>query len=316
MNIPKKQKKKLLIGAGIVLAVFAWLVWEVYVPKSAMPVPTEVYSFIKGTSDTQIATSLEQSGIIKNGSFFRVYVAVTGNDAKLQAGSYNFSPSMSLDEIVKKFTSGDTIKDKVTILEGWTLQDINKYLASKHLSFGQDVSKVNTADLSAQFAVLQDKPENASLEGYIFPDTYEISYGETQSDFVKNILTNFNKKLTPDLQKEIASQQKSVFEVITMASILEREVKSLQDKRVVAGILWKRIENGMPLQVDATTNYIYATRTKTTTRSALENSPYNTYKYKGLPAGPICNPGMDSILAAIYPTASPYWFYISAQGTG
>ena len=161
---------------------------------------------------------------------------------------------------------------------------------------------------------MSELPETASLEGYLFPDTYEISEGESPEDIIKNILVNFEKKITRELKEAIALKNKSVFEIITMASMIEKEVKTINDKKIVSGILWKRLEDGMPLQVDATINYITGKNHKSALLADLKiNSPYNTYKYQGLPLGPISNPGIDSILAAIYPTESKYWYYLSAD---
>ena len=146
-----------------------------------------------------------------------------------------------------------------------------------------------------------------------FPDTYEIIPGAKLENIIRKTLNHFDEKLTADLKGEISRQKKSIFEVITMASMIEKEVKTLEDKKIVSGILWKRLEIGMPLQVDATVNYITG---KNHDGVLLEDtkidSPYNTYKYYGLPKGPISNPGLDSILAAIYPTKSDYLYYLSA----
>ena len=163
-----------------------------------------------------------------------------------------------------------------------------------------------------QFYFLKDKPEDTSLEGFLFPDTYEISGGINCDDFIITMLSNFERKITPELKNQMQKKEKSVFEIITMASMLEKEVRTLNDKKIASGILWKRIEVGMPLQLDATINYITG---KSDPAVAIKDtkidSPYNTYKYKGLPKGPISNPGMDSIIAAINPEDSPYWFYLS-----
>jgi UPF0755 protein len=126
------------------------------------------------------------------------------------------------------------------------------------------------------------------------------------------MLTNFDSKLTPDLKSEIKRQKKTIFEIITMASMIEKEVKTTEDKKIVSGILWKRMVSGMRLQVDATLLYAQGKETsKTYIKDTQFTSPYNTYRNDGLPLGPISNPGMDSILAAIYPTKTAYYYYLS-----
>jgi len=193
---------------------------------------------------------------------------------------------MNVPEIVDKLVSGDRIKKIITIIEGWTVEDIADYLEVEELS--------------------------SDLEGYLFPDTYEISPEDGTEEIINKMLDNFDKKLSLKLREEIASQEKTVHEIVIMASLIEKEVRTLEDKKIVSGILWKRIEVGMPLQVDATITYITGRKSTEILKQELEiDSPYNTYKYKGLPFGPICNPGLESILAAVYPESSEYWFYLS-----
>jgi len=169
-------------------------------------------------------------------------------------------------------------------------------------------------DFSEEFDFLRDKPKNVSLEGYLFPDTYEINTGAQIEEIVKTMLSNFDKKLTSNLRKEIKKQEKTIFEIITMASLLEKEVKSKEEKEIVSGILWKRLKNRIPLQVDATIIYITGKKTTKVSKDDTEiDSPYNTYKYLGLPKGPICNPGLESILATVYPKNSDFWYYLSTS---
>ena len=167
-------------------------------------------------------------------------------------------------------------------------------------------------DFSQDFEFLKEKPENASLEGYLFPDTYEIKKGESLENVIRKMLDNFDKKITNDLREEIKTQNRTLYQVLTMASLLEREVKSYEHRQIAAGILWKRLRNGWPLHVDATLVYITGKGSEELTKDDLEiDSPYNTYKYYGLPAGPICNPGIDSIKAAVDYKESDYWFYLT-----
>jgi len=293
------------------------LCWQLYIPKVLAKSPSVVYSVQKGTGNDTIANDLANQGIIKSAAFFKWYVVLSGNSAKLQAGMYSLSPSMSIASIVKKLVTGGFIKDNITVLEGWDARDIAKYLESKKVYSKKEFLAAIDHDFSREFDILKDKPKDASLEGYLFPDTYQVSLGEMPEDVLKNMVANLERKLTPELRVEITSQHKSVFEVITMASIIEKEVKKTDDKKVVAGILWKRLANNMPLQVDATINYITDKNDPSVSiKDTRIDSRYNTYKYVGLPAGPISNPGMDSILAAMYPKESPYWYYLSADRTG
>ena len=224
---------------------------------------------------------------------------------------------MPVFEIINKLSAGDTIKDSITILEGYTISDIAKLIEKKELYPKDEFLNSAKQDFSKDSPFLKDKPQNASLEGYIFPDTYFVSQGQNLHDLIKTALSNFGKKLTSELTNEISKQKKSIFEIVTMASMIEKEVRSLEDKKIVSGILWKRLSAGVPLQVDATVNYVTGKKPATTAISDTKiDSPYNTYQNPGLPAGPISNPGLESILAAIYPTESQYWYYLSANGSG
>ena len=318
MTINPELERKLLIGFYVFfVAVFFLFLFEIYTPKSFGKSPTVIYAAQKGMGANEIAADLEKQGIIKSSLFFRLFVITSNKHLKLQAGSYNLSSSMSVAKIVKKISSGDTIRNKITIVEGWDSKDIAEYLESKKLYSQKEFLDLVKQDFSGDFEFLKDKPKKLNLEGYIFPDTYEFHLEEKPEILLKNILSNFNKKMNTDLIKEIKAQDKSIFKIVTMASIIEKEVRSLEDKKVVSGILWKRMANDIPLQVDSTVNYITG---KNHSGVAIEdtkiNSPYNTYKYIGLPLGPISNPGIESILAAIYPKESPFWYYLSSDKNG
>jgi len=266
-----------------------------YLPKSPFSVEGKLFSIERGQNVFQIAENLEREGLIKNKYFFDFYVFLKGVQRKLQAGEYELSPSMSIAEIAKKIILGDVVKEEITIIEGWNLKDIGFYFENKGMFQAEE---------------LYD--ERAEVEGYFFPDTYQIRRGATLAEIINKAVDNFNKKLTSDLRGEIERQGKTIFEIVTMASLIEKEVKTKEDKELVSGILWKRLENNIPLQVDATITYITGKRTTKISKEETQiDSPYNTYKYLGLPIGPICNPGLESISAALYPKSSQYWYYLS-----
>src|SRR3989344_2705633 len=296
---------KKLISIVLLFTFLGIVWWEIYVPKFSTLSQPVMYTAKKGMGDEEIARDLKKQEIIKSSAWFRFYTIVSRQDFKLQAGSYELSESMSVAQIVKKFVLGDVIKNNITIVEGWNARDIGKYFESKNIysekeflaAVNKDWCQDQSTEISEKFGArpstqliecsgfefLKDKPKNSSLEGYIFPDTYEIS-GQELEDVLKNILANFDKKLTPDLRKEISLQRKSIFQIITMASILEKEVISQEDKKIVAGILWKRIKEGIPLQVDATVNYATGKHDQKVAISDTKiDSRYNTYKYYGLP---------------------------------
>jgi UPF0755 protein len=309
---PKDLKKITKIIGIILLLVFFYICFEIYVPVNPSSQETITYTLQKGWSNVQIADDLQKLRIIKSSYFFRFYVLISLQHSSLQAGEYNLSPRMSIYQVAKKMATGDVIRDNIIILAGWDIKDIGNYLESKGICSQDYFISLTQKDYSSEFTFLQDKPKNLGIEGYLFPDTYEISKGETCEDILGLMLANFSKKLTPDLKNEIAKQKKSIFDIVTMASLLEKEVRTLNDKKIVSGILWKRISIGMPLQLDATINYITdKSNPSVATKDTKIDSPYNTYKYTGLPKGPISSPGIDSITAAIYPKATNYLYYLS-----
>jgi len=274
-----------LIVAVILLSAF-FVYQGIYYPIEPDSDETVMFLVKKGEGAKDISINLKEQGLIRYSSLFRAYALIYDKADKLKAGEYELSSSMNVPEIVNKLASGDRIKKIITIIEGWTVKDIANYLEVEEL--------------------------NSDLEGYLFPDTYEVSPEDGIEEIIGKMLDNFNKKISLELVEEIASQGKTIHEIVIMASLIEKEVRTFEDKKIVSGILWKRIESNMPLQVDATITYITGRKSTEILQEEVEiDSPYNTYRYKGLPFGPICNPGMESILAAIYPESSEYWFYLS-----
>jgi len=285
----------LIIFFIILLGIF--FIWQgIYLPKDLASAENKLFSVERGQSLFQIAENLEKEGLIKNKSLFDFYVITKGISRKLQAGEYYLSSSMNIVGITKKIISGEVAKREVTIPEGFTIKQIEERLNLK-------------------------LPE-ADLEGFLFPDTYQFSYGVSAEEVVRKMLDNFDKKLAP-YQNEISGAGLTLFETITMASLLEKEVKTKEEKEIVSGIFWKRIKEGRTLDSCATIAYIlrredwaagawtFEEMRKEIARGKEIDSPYNTYKYLGLPLGPICNPGLESIMAAICPQNSEYWYYLS-----
>lgn len=213
----------------------------------------------------------------------------------------------------------------ITVPEGWSTIQIQNQLQKKNAAggegFAQTISAAGSKKFEQTFDFLRDKPESAGLEGYLFPDTYRIYTTSNADRVVIRMLKNFDQKMIPALKQDTDLQDKTIFEIITMASMIEKEVISYEDRLIVSGILWKRLEMNIPLQVDATITYIKnqngnqepnnPNNGKISIQDIKIDSPYNTYLNKGLPIGPISNPGLSSIKAAIYPKQSPYLYYLS-----
>ncbi len=222
------------------------------------------------------------------------------------------------------------------ILEAWTNKDISLYVEREMgLSATEFLTEVGLPqtdyrsnknlspllDFSTKYSFLADKPEYFGLEGYLFPDTYRVYASSTVTEVIEKMLSNFDKKLTQKMRDDIKAQGKTIYEVITLASIVEKEApinyqtKNNRDARIIAGIFLNRLSYGQGLESDATLSYIYGDTKPAHSGEELEaNSLYNTYKYRGLPPGPICNPGILAIEAAIYPIKTDYNYFLSPKG--
>jgi UPF0755 protein len=311
-------------GKFFILLIFTFLFigGVIFLLYSLLPVSknsTErMFEIQKGESFFEIARHLEEEGFIRNKYLFSLLAIFQGKEKTLKAGKYILSSSMTPKEILEILSEGKVPIVKITIPEGWNLKEIAQYLEEKNLCQKEEFLEIvgwqdkAGIDFSDKFDFLKDKPKNLSLEGYLFPDTYFVRKTANCQEIVEIFLKNFSRKLTPKLREGIKRQKKTIFEIVTMASLLEKEVKTKEEKEIVSGILWKRLKYGMPLQVDATITYLTGKKTiKISYEETQIDSPYNTYKYVGLPLGPICNPGMESILAALYPQTSEFWYYLS-----
>ena len=263
---------------------------------------------------------------VLNALLFRFALARTGAATRLQPGTYDLSEARSYADIARMLSSGAAHASEVTIriLEGWDLYQIADHLAEKGLPGREEFFAVTgipgisgSADLSSRFTFLADKPDDVSLEGYLFPDTYRVFPDASVGDILDVMLGNFDRKLAPELRAKIAASKRTIFETVTMASIVEREVRGEKDQRMVADLFWRRFDIGMALQADSTVNYITRKGLPSVTYEDLEvDSRYNTYKYPGLPLGPIGNPGLEALTATIEPTPNGYWYFLtSPDGT-
>lgn len=250
-----------------------------------------------GMSLGAISRMLEDNNIIHSRTIFELCIMFYGGDTKIMKGPYIFREPANACTIASRFANGESGIPliKITVPEGIANEGIAT-TAEKNLSQFDRKAFLSKAEF---------------LEGYLFPETYLFSPTATENDVISTMNDEFMRR-TDSLATEIKDSKHSLKEVIIMASILEKEAKTSSDQAIVAGILWKRIEIGMPLQVDAPFYYILGKTSSEVTQSDLRmDSPYNTYKNKGLPIGPIGNPGEVAIRAAIFSKKSPYLYYLS-----
>lgn len=269
-----------------------------------------------GQGVNQISRNLYDAGLIKSKLVFESWVWFKHYEDKVVAGAYQIPQNASIRQITNLIISGpQNSQASITLLEGWDRRAMAKALDKNGLSGDNFLEATENIDeWKPYYDFLADAPDDATLEGYIFPDTYFVDNYTTIDDFITKTLNNFDKKLTPELREDIAKQGKTIFEVVNLASIVEREVPSYADKKMIADIFLKRLDIYMGLQSDATINFITG---KGTTQPSLEDleikSPYNTYMHRGLPPGPISSPGIDSIEAVVHPTSNPYYFFLTTD---
>lgn len=283
----------------VVLAWGGWFWWQYSIspvdPANKTPV---IFVVVRGEGGKEIAADLSRQNLIHSPTGFYLLIKLLGIETDLQAGDFRLNKSMDARTIALELTHG-ILDVWVTTLEGWRVEEVASQL-TKHVDIPE-----------AQFL-------QYAREGYMFPDTYLIPRDATASAVVQMLLDNFNKKVTPVMREDAKKTGLTFAQTITLASIVEREGKTDTDRPVIAGILLNRIKLNMALQVDATLQYAlgYQPFEKSWWKKELTdedkkiNSPYNTYANTGLPPGPIANPGLASIKAAIYPTDTDYLYYL------
>lgn len=288
----------LLLFIIVVLAVGGTSWWYSAARPASADISLKDFLIVKGSSASQIGNKLEKEGLIRNALAFKIYVQVSGNARSIQAGEYRLSPSFSLFKMVEELTSGPA-EIWVTIPEGLRAEEIAGRFAS---AFGQGEDFVQEF-LSA----------SGDIEGFLFPDTYLFPKDAEAEAVVNKMRATFDIK-TAEFKEGIDASSLSLREIVILASIIERETKTEEERPMVAGVLINRLNIGMGLQADATVQYAVGSPENwwpILTKEDLQvNSPYNTYRFRGLPPGPIANAGLSSIKAAVFPEDNDFLYYL------
>ncbi len=296
------------------------------VDKPASDDPTLVdFSIEPGDTAQTVASRLKRLGLISDPELFRYLIRYRDLDGSLEVGDYQLAANMTMDEIIQHLLHGRSKERVVTVPEGLRMEEISELLVQTEIV---DADQFLTLAREGRFdyPFLKDRPPDAptSLEGFLFPDTYRVPLDYDAAAAIDLMLQNFDRQFTSDLRDRAAAQGMSIYEVVTYASIVEREAVIPDERPTIAAVYLNRIKQGMYLQSDPTAQYALGYQAETgqwwKIPMSLEtdmkvDSPYNTYMYSGLPPGPICNSGMASIRAVLYPANTDYLFFYS-RGDG
>jgi len=316
------KKTSTLIIALVIVILFFTISFLIGISGQGQRTSEEIIFVIEpGQGVKQISNNLVEQELIKKSFYFNLYVWFKDWGTKLQAGEYILDKNLSIKKIAYKLAGGDAQSDEVEIkiIEGWDIKDIAEYFDKNNIIDSKKFVSLSGSGSDSCFFVescktdlLTTVPKGASLEGYLFPDTYRIFEDATTEEIIAKMLKNFESKITDQMLADIKKQNKTLHEIIIMASIIEKEVPIPADMKMISDIFYKRLEIGMPLQSDATINYFTH---KGTTRPSLNDlqvvHPYNTYKNPGLTPGPISNPGISAIEASIYPQSNNYFYFLT-----
>lgn len=311
---------------------------ELNQPAGDDPAPV-TFVVLPGETATEVAARLEQDGLVVNGNVFRRFMAYNGLDVGLQAGTYQLRANMTMHELADALQHGSSNTVTVTIPEGWRAEQIAWLLEQQGLVRSDDfLARIRTGE--TDYPWLSSRPPGASLEGFLFPDTYQFPTETTPADVVNRMLTNFDTRVAPETEGKLAGKQLfdlatgnyrplTLYDVLILASIVEREAVLPDERPIIASVYLNRMdpahvnETALRLSSDPTVQYAkgYDAKTESWWNPMLPgeglsvDSPYNTFRTQGLPPGPICNPGMASILAVLNPAQTNY-LYFQAVGDG
>lgn len=314
------KKLVLVIGFTCLLIAFGaiFFVPAAWFSTPAANAPEIRIKFGENATAADVTDILVQSKILSSGRGYSLYRLIDKAARNPKPGTYTIKYGTSYQQIARILAIGPEREEvKITIIEGWTLNDIQQALKEKGLDLepGLD-SDARPVDFFAQnfsdeFSFLKKLSPEATLEGYLFPDTYRVWKEQLPQALFRKQLQEFSVK-TAGYEEIAAKENRSLNEVVILASIIEKEVKRDEDRAIVAGIFMNRLKSGMRLQSDATLNYVLNSgRSRLSIAEISSESLYNTYKYTGLPPGPISNPGQASLKAALFPAKTDYYFFLT-----
>ncbi|MDR3586665.1 MAG: endolytic transglycosylase MltG [Desulfosporosinus sp.] len=301
----------LLVGSLGLLSYWTWAT-KPYSPTGN----SEKITISPGMTVEQLAVKLQQGHIIRSAWAFRMLAWLRQANIKLYVGDYQLAQTMSPEEIINDLLKGTEFTDanRVTIPEGYTTEQIIALLVQKGVGSKEEFTKVITDD-TFPYPFLQGAPKGVHrLEGYLFPNTYYIDKKTTPHAMIDMLLQQFAKELTPAVQKQLVTMKLSIPQWVTIGSLVEKEAVKKEDRPKIASVILNRLKINQPLQIDATIQFLLAApKPKLLNKDLQISSPYNTYLHKGLPPGPIANPGDASLQAALFPAQTDFLYYVAKK---
>lgn len=300
----------LLIGAG-------YMYYDAQIqPAEKDSIRSYIIKVSPGMTTTDISTLLMQQGLVRDRNVFMVAARLQGLEKSLQAGEYAMSPSMSMPQIIDMMAKGRTAYIEITIPEGYTIDQIAALLAEKKLADSNKFLSLAARMAPAEYGV--DRPGvKYRMEGFLFPDTYRLNRGASEEDILAMMASQFRRQFTPEMQEKARNTGMSVYDLIILASLVEREARLAHERPMVARVFLNRIKIGMPLQSCASIQYILGyVKEELTIADTQLPSPYNTYIHPGLPPGPVASSGLASIRAVLEPAAGDWLFFVVDGKTG
>lgn len=303
-----------VIGVSILLACIGWIAANDVLALNKAEKEVTV-TITKEDSFGDVASMLKKEGLIEYKLLFHLFATITGGKDKISPGTYTLNTDMDYRALISGMSMNSSTKAVVTVTipEGYTIQQIFQLLEDKGVSTVEELTKV-AAEHDYAFSFLQDIPlgDANRLEGFLYPDTYEFNTPHSALYAINKMLVNFDAKYTEDMRQQVADSGYTIREILTIASLIERETDG-SDRKTIASVIYNRLNNPNAgtmgyLQIDATLAYINGGKVPTEADKQID-SPYNTYMYKGLPPAPIANPGLESIKAALNPEKTGYFYY-------
>jgi UPF0755 protein len=266
----------------------------------------------QGANAADIGKMLEETGVISSDKKFVFLAKIKGHEKRIKAGRYGFHKNMAINEVLNKLVKGEVRPVLVTIPEGLTIEEVADIIQKQ-----VDIDKKRFIKLANDSGFVKRKDiEGKNFEGFLFPDTYKLEYGVTEKDIIERLVKEFWSIFNDSLKERSREIGFSIYQVVTLASLIEEEAMIEEEKPVISQVYHKRLKLNRALECDATIQYALTEHKSRLLFSDLKiKSPYNTYTHRGLPPGPICSPGETAILAALYPADTDFLYYV-ARGDG